>query len=88
MDFGGKKAAATAAGMLDGVQYIAAGFTGFGLGAILQKYGWDGTPMTAGYVPADAHVWVFSIIPFSILGALIMTRIWNAQPQGRAKRHA
>lgn len=80
MDFGGRKAAASAAGMLDGVQYIAAGFTGFGLGAILEKYGWDGVAHVAGRVPADAHVWVFSIIPFSLLGALIMTRIWNARP--------
>ena len=33
--------------------------------------------------PANAGVWVFSIIPFSVLGALIMTRIWHAKPQGR-----
>ena len=80
MDFGGKKAAASAAGMLDGIQYIASGLTGFGLGWILKTYGWDGTPYTEGYQPTSAWVWVFSIIPFSILGALFMTRIWNAQP--------
>ncbi len=80
MDFGGRKAAATAAGMLDGVQYVAAGFTGFGLGWILKTYGWDGTALAAGYQPKNALVWVGSIIPFSVLGALIMTRIWNAQP--------
>jgi len=80
MDFGGRKAAASAAGMLDGIQYIASGLTGFGLGAILTHYGWDGTPLTENYQPANAKVWVFSIIPFSILGALIMTRIWNARP--------
>ncbi len=80
MDFGGRKAAATAAGMLDGVQYIASGFTGFGLGWILKTYGWDGIA-TAGHQAADAHIWVFSIIPFSILGALIMLTIWNAKPQ-------
>ena len=32
MDFGGTKAAATVAGLLDGVQYLASGLTGFGLG--------------------------------------------------------
>ena len=80
MDFGGRKAAATAAGMLDGVQYVAAGLTGFGLGAILKTHGWDGIPDEAHH-PANAHIWVFSIIPFSLLGALIMTRVWNAKPQ-------
>jgi MFS transporter, OPA family, glycerol-3-phosphate transporter len=81
MDFGGKKAAASAAGMLDGIQYVASGFTGFGLGWILKTYGWDGTPFTEGYQPTSAWVWVFSIIPFSVFGAFFMTRIWNAQPK-------
>lgn len=80
MDFGGKKAAASAAGMLDGIQYVASGLTGFGLGWVLKTYGWDGTPMTHGYHPHNASVWVFSIIPFSIAGAILMTRIWNAKP--------
>lgn len=80
MDFGGRKAAATAAGMLDGIQYVASGLTGFGLGWILQTYGWDGTPFTEGYHPVNAKIWVFSLVPFSALGALIMLRIWNARP--------
>ena len=66
-DFGGKKAAATATGMLDGVQYLASGFTGFGLGWLLKTYGWG--------------VWTASIIPFSILGALVIARLWNARPR-------
>jgi OPA family glycerol-3-phosphate transporter-like MFS transporter len=70
--------------MLDGIQYVAAGLTGFGLGWILKTWGWDGTPLSAGYQPHNALVWVGSIIPFSLLGALIMTRIWNAMPRGRA----
>jgi OPA family glycerol-3-phosphate transporter-like MFS transporter len=80
MDFGGRKAAATAAGMLDGIQYVAAGLTGFGLGALLKAHGWDGNPAESHH-PTDAHVWVLSIVPFSILGALIMTRVWNARPR-------
>jgi OPA family glycerol-3-phosphate transporter-like MFS transporter len=80
MDFGGRKAAASAAGMLDGIQYIASGLTGFGLGWILKTYGWDGTPLTEGYQPQNALVWVGSIIPFSAVGAYLMTRIWHAKP--------
>jgi OPA family glycerol-3-phosphate transporter-like MFS transporter len=71
MDFGGKKAAATATGMLDGIQYVASGFTGFGLGWILKKYGW--------------HAWTFSILPFSLMGAVIMTRIWNERPRSKTR---
>jgi MFS transporter, OPA family, glycerol-3-phosphate transporter len=83
MDFGGKKAAATAAGMLDGIQYVASGFTGFGLGYVLDHWGWDGAIKasdTVARVPADAHVWVLSIIPFSIIGGFLMTRLWHATP--------
>jgi len=85
MDFGGRKAAASVAGALDGIQYIGSGLTGFGLGWVLKTYGWDGTPLLAGagphsHQPSHAWVWVGCIIPFSLIGAFIMTRIWNAKP--------
>ena len=80
MDFGGRKAAATVAGALDGIQYVGSGLTGFGLGWILKTYGWDGTPWVPGYTPSHAWVWVGCIIPFSLIGAFIMTRIWHAKP--------
>ncbi|MCS6886193.1 MAG: MFS transporter [Acidobacteriota bacterium] len=69
-DFGGRKGAATATGLLDGVQYIASGFTGFGLGYLLKTYGWG--------------VWTYSIIPFSLIGGILMLTIWNAKPQPKS----
>jgi OPA family glycerol-3-phosphate transporter-like MFS transporter len=78
MDFGGRKAAASVAGALDGIQYIGSGLTGFGLGWILKTYGWDGVA-AQGHQAANAWIWVGSIIPFSLIGAFIMTRIWNAK---------
>lgn len=78
MDFGGRKAAATVAGALDGIQYIGSGLTGFGLGWVLKTYGWDGVA-AHGHTPAHAWVWVGCIIPFSLVGAFIMTRIWHAK---------
>ncbi len=68
-DFGGKKAAATVTGILDGVQYVASGFTGFGLGLIIDRYGWG--------------VWTYTIIPFSFIGGLLMLTIWNAKPKNK-----
>jgi OPA family glycerol-3-phosphate transporter-like MFS transporter len=72
MDFGGRKAAATAAGLLDGVQYLGSGLVGFGLGALLDRYHWK--------------IWPYAMIPFSIIGALLMLPLWNARPS-RASAH-
>jgi OPA family glycerol-3-phosphate transporter-like MFS transporter len=73
MDFGGTKAAASVAGICDGVQYLASGLTGFLLGHFLDKYGWG--------------VWTWMIVPFSLFGALLMVRLWNESPmKARAQR--
>jgi OPA family glycerol-3-phosphate transporter-like MFS transporter len=70
MDFGGKKAAATAAGLFDGMQYIGGSVVGIEVGWLLEKYGWG--------------VWGPSMIGFSAIGAGIMLFLWNARP-GKAK---
>jgi OPA family glycerol-3-phosphate transporter-like MFS transporter len=79
MDFGGRKAAATVTGALDGIQYVGSGLTGVGLGNVLNRYGWDGHPFQHGYHPQNAWVWVGCIIPFSIVGGYVMTRLWHAK---------
>ena len=66
MDFGGTKAAATVTGLLDGIQYVASGLTGVFLGSILDKHGWG--------------IWTYMIMPFSLIGAVLMTTLWNATP--------
>ncbi len=66
MDFGGTRAASTVAGLLDGVQYLASGLTGFLMGHFLDKWGWAS--------------WTWMIMPFSLMGALLMTRLWNETP--------
>jgi OPA family glycerol-3-phosphate transporter-like MFS transporter len=69
MDFGGKKAAATAAGLFDGMQYIGGAFVGIGMGWLLDNFGWG--------------AWGPSMIGFSMLGAVLMLTLWNARPKGR-----
>jgi OPA family glycerol-3-phosphate transporter-like MFS transporter len=66
MDFGGRRAAATAAGLLDGVQYIGSGLVGFGLGALLDAYKWG--------------IWPYALLPFAVVGGALMVRLWNAKP--------
>ena len=70
MDFGGKKAAATAAGLFDGMQYVGGSFVGLGMGWMLDKFGWSS--------------WGLSMIGFALLGAILMLTLWNARPKGAA----
>ncbi len=69
MDFGGRKAAATAAGLFDGMQYLAGAVVGIGVGAIVDAkgFGWA--------------YWPLAPIPFAIAGAAIIATIWNAKPK-------
>jgi OPA family glycerol-3-phosphate transporter-like MFS transporter len=73
MDFGGKRAAATAAGMFDGMQYIGGSFAGYGVGVLLDLYGWD--------------VWAPSMIGFAAIGGILMLTLWNARPRVNAAGH-
>ncbi|MBI1795521.1 MAG: MFS transporter [Candidatus Eisenbacteria bacterium] len=73
MDFGGKRAAATAAGLFDGMQYVGGSLTGFGLGMILDRFGWG--------------AWAPSMIGFSGVGAILMIVLWNARPSATRAAH-
>ena len=74
MDFGGRRGAATAAGLFDGMQYFfAAPFTGLLVGKITQDYGWQ--------------VWKLWPIPFALIGAGVMGTLWNVKPRGRGAGH-
>jgi len=69
MDFGGRKAAATAAGLFDGMQYLAGAFVGMGVGYVTTNWGWE--------------AWHWAPIPFALVGAILMSRLWNELPKGR-----
>jgi MFS transporter, OPA family, glycerol-3-phosphate transporter len=70
MDFGGKRAAATAAGLFDGMQYIGGSFVGVGMGWLLDRFGWSS--------------WGLSMIAFSGIGALLMLLIFHARPKSKS----
>ena len=70
MDFGGRKAAATAVGLIDGFVYLGTGVQSFCLGFITTK-NWG--------------MWPVFLIPFSLLGLILAIRIWKAYPQARKK---
>ena len=67
MDFGGKRAAATAAGMFDGMQYLGGSLMGVGGGWLIDRFGWS--------------AWAPSMIGFAVIGGLLMLPLWNARPR-------
>ncbi len=79
MDFGGKKAVATAAGLFDGAQYLAGAIVTYGLGRILDSYK---NPKLPG---SEFEMWPLAPLPFAILGAILIARLWNVVP-GQPRR--
>ncbi len=69
MDFGGQRAAATATGMFDGMQYLGGAAVGVGVGWMLDNFGWSS--------------WSPSMIGFAMIGAILMLVLWNAKPKPR-----
>ncbi len=68
MDFGGRKAAATAVGLIDGLVYLGTGIQSLSLGYITST---------------NWHYWPVFLIPFAVIGILLTFRIWNAIPKGK-----
>jgi OPA family glycerol-3-phosphate transporter-like MFS transporter len=70
MDFGGRKGAATAVGVVDGFVYLGTGIQSVSLGFI-TSWNWN--------------YWPIFLIPFAIVGTALAVRIWAAFPQATRK---
>lgn len=68
MDFGGRKGAGTAVGVIDGFVYLGTGIQSLGLGYITTH---------------DWAYWPWFLLPWGVLGSVLCLRIWNAKPKGR-----
>ncbi len=68
MDFGGRKAAGTAVGLIDGFVYLGTGFQSLSLGYLTT---------------ANWSYWPPFLIPFTVIGFLLAIRIWKAMPTGK-----
>jgi MFS transporter, OPA family, glycerol-3-phosphate transporter len=73
MDFGGRKGAATAVGMIDGFVYLGTAVQSFSLGYLTAR-DWD--------------YWPWFMLPFALMGFLLCLRIWNAKPQAKGQSPA
>ena len=70
MDFGGRRAAATAVGLIDGFVYLGTAVQSFSLGFITT---------------ANWSWWPVFLIPFTLIGFGLAMKIWKAMPRPAAK---
>ena len=84
MDFGGKQNVGTAVGIIDGFVYAGTGVMSLLYMFILPD---DKNPLVAGN-PDNWISWPISMIPVSIIGFVLATRVWNAKPKSSAAKPA
>lgn len=75
MDFGGKRNAGVAVGLIDGFVYLGTALQALVVARQLPK---DGTPEAA--MPAEWSAWPLLLLPAALVGLLLALRIWNARP--------
>ena len=69
-DFGGRKAAATCSGIVDGATYVGSGIQSFSLG-YLTTWNW--------------HYWPLFLLPFALIGLAVAVKIWHDLPAATRK---
>jgi OPA family glycerol-3-phosphate transporter-like MFS transporter len=77
MDFGGKKNAGLAVGIIDGAVYAGTAVQSLLLSRLLPSG-------EEAKVVSNWSNWPIALLPLSFLGLLLATRVWNAKPQPRA----
>jgi len=74
-DFGGKKYAGTATGIIDGFVYLGTGCQSLLYARLLPKNSPADTIVT------NWTVWPVAMLPVAITGLILATRVWNARPK-------
>jgi len=69
MDFGGRKNAGTAVGLIDGLVYLGTGLQAMSIGNLVEGGHWNR--------------WPVFLLPFAVLGTALALGIWRAMPQSR-----
>ena len=74
MDFGGRKNAGLAVGIIDGFVYLGVATQAFLLGSLLPEKG-HGAEDPTKWTP-----WPWAMLPVAVIGFLLALRLWNARP--------
>ncbi|WP_433929337.1 MFS transporter [Sorangium cellulosum] len=80
MDFGGKKNAGVATGIIDGFVYLGTAAQSFLYASILPSG-------DAAKDPGNWMPWPIAMLPVALIGFALATRVWNARPQRHAAAH-
>jgi OPA family glycerol-3-phosphate transporter-like MFS transporter len=78
MDFGGKKNAGVAVGIIDGFVYLGTGAQSILYGSVLPSG-------EAAKSAQNWSSWPLIMIPVSLFGLVLATRVWNAKPQPKTQ---
>ena len=73
-DFGGKRNAGVAVGIIDGFVYLGTAAQSLLLGKLLPEG-------AAQKDPLQWKAWPLAMLPLAVAGLLLATRVWNAKPQ-------
>jgi len=77
MDFGGRRNAGVAVGLIDGMVYLGYGAQSIIISQVLPT----GAAQTE---PTNWRVWLLVVLPATVLGFFLSLRIWNAKPKSKA----
>lgn len=79
-DFGGRKNAGVAVGIIDGFVYLGTGLQSLLVGWVLPKG--DLAKIAGNWIN-----WPLAMVPMALIGFLLCTRVWNARPQASPAAH-
>ncbi|HVY61129.1 MAG TPA: MFS transporter [Planctomycetota bacterium] len=85
MDFGGRKGAATAVGVIDGFVYLGSATQAYVLGKLLKTSSVTYDAASGGVVAHGWSRWPLFLVPFSVVGLFLLLRIWHAMPDRKKK---
>lgn len=75
MDFGGRRNAGVAVGIIDGFVYMGTAVMAFTYGQLLPD------PDAGASTLDDWIAWPVAMVPVAVLGFVLATRVWNAKPK-------
>ncbi len=83
MDFGGRRNAGVAVGIIDGFVYMGTAVMALTYGQILPE---SGDPVAAN---VDSWIaWPVTMVPVALVGLLLARRVWNAKPTQKQNKDA
>jgi OPA family glycerol-3-phosphate transporter-like MFS transporter len=82
MDFGGKRGAGTATGLIDGFVYFGTAFQDLVYGALLPEKG-----TAASKVVGNWYAWPLAMLPVAVIGIALSLTVWNARVGSKPAAH-